>query len=149
MQYIEPIARRFCKGKGIDVGCGIWPFMDATPVDLQSGGDAMALPQGQHDYVVSSHCLEHLANPVAAIEHWQTRIYPGGVLFLYLPHPDMDYWRPENCRKHLHTFYPADVARMLEALGFVDVIHSERDLAWSFAVVGYNGRTSASMTGIA
>lgn len=28
------------------------------------------------------------------------------------------------------------MAVMLDDLGFIDVIHSERDLAWSFAVVG-------------
>ena len=74
---------------------------------------------------------------IAAIEHWKTRIRPGGVLFLYLPHPDMRYWRPESCRKHRHLFYPADMAETLEALGFVNVLHSERDLMWSFAVVGF------------
>jgi hypothetical protein len=29
------------------------------------------------------------------------------------------------------------MAQIVSDLGFVDVIHSERDLAWSFAVVGF------------
>jgi len=145
MQFIEPVARQFCKGIGIDVGCGDWPLPGAVGVDFKDGGDANAVPKGPWDYIFSSHCLEHIPHTVYTLLHWQANIKPGGVLFLYLPHPDMEYWRPENCRKHLHTFYPADVARMLETLGFVDVIHSERDLAWSFAVVGYNGHTAASM----
>lgn len=145
MQYVMPIARQFCRGAGLDIGSGEWPLPGAYGIDLRDGEHAMHLPNEEHDYIFSSHCLEHLADPVAAVEHWKTRIKPGGVLFLYLPHPDMEYWRPENCRKHLHTFYPADVARMLETLGFVDVIHSERDLAWSFAVVGYNGHTAKSL----
>ena len=135
-QHIVASAKHFCKGRGLDVGAGRWPFPGATPIDVRTGGDAMSLPAGEYDYVFSSHCLEHLPNPVAALEHWQTRIRPGGVLFLYLPHPDMRYWRPENCRKHLHTFWPDDMAEMVSALGFVNVIHSERDLAWSFSVVG-------------
>jgi len=97
----------------------------------------MALPEGIFDYAFSSHLLEHLADPVAAIEHWKTRLRAGGVLFLYLPHPEMTYWRPQNCRKHLHIFHPADIAEMLRDLGFVDVLHGERDLAWSFPVVGF------------
>jgi SAM-dependent methyltransferase len=136
-RFIAPTAQQFCQGRGLDVGAGPWPFGDAQPVELRDGGDAMDLPAGQFDYVFSSHCLEHLANPVAAIEHWKTRIRPGGVLFLYLPHPSQKYWRPVNCRKHLHIFHPADTADMLRDLGFENVIHGERDLAWSFAAVGY------------
>jgi SAM-dependent methyltransferase len=139
MQFIEPIAKQFCRGIGLDVGCGKWPLKGARPIDLADGKDACALPEGIWDYVFSSHCLEHLANPVAAIEHWKTRLRAGGTLFLYLPHPDMAYWRPENCRKHVHLFRPADIAEMLRALGFERVIHSERDLMWSFAVVGFKG----------
>jgi len=137
MQFVEPIAKQFCRGIGLDVGCGKWPLPGARPIDRERGDDVMALPQGIWDYVFSSHALEHLPDPVAAIEHWKTRLRPGGVLFLYLPSHEMTYWRPENCRKHLHLFHPADVADMLRAIGFVDVLHSERDLAWSFAVVGF------------
>src|SRR5206468_3266285 len=96
VQFIAPTAKKFCQGRGLDVGAGPWPLEGAQPVELRDGGDAMNLPSGEFDYVFSSHCLEHLANPVAAIEHWKTRLKPGCVLFLYLPHPDMRYWRPQN-----------------------------------------------------
>lgn len=143
MQFIAPTAAQFCQGRGLDVGAGRWPLPGAQGVDRALAYNAMGLPDGPYDYVFSSHCLEHLADPVAALEHWKTRLRPGGVLFLYLPHPDMTYWRPQFCRKHRHLFWPADVARMLTDLGFVDVLHGERDLAWSFAVVGFNGSGSA------
>lgn len=136
-RFILPMAAEFCQGRGLDVGAGKWPLPGATPVDLASGGDAMALPEGLFNFVFSSHCLEHLDDPVAAIEHWKSRIVPGGLLFLYLPHPDMRYWRPQFNRKHRHLFWPKDTAEMLSDLGFVDIIHSERDLAWGFAVVGF------------
>lgn len=136
-RFVAPMAREFCKGTGLDVGAGKWPLDGAIPIDIADGGDAMALPEGAFDFVFSSHCLEHLDDPVAAIEHWASRIRPGGVLFLYLPHPDMRYWRPQFNRRHRHLFWPADMAEMLRDLGFADVIHSERDLAWSFAAVGF------------
>jgi SAM-dependent methyltransferase len=136
-QFVLPYALQLCQGKGLDVGAGRWPLPGATPVELADGGDAMSLPEGIYNYIFSSHCLEHLANPVAAIEHWKTRLAPGGVLFLYLPHPDMEYWLPQNNRKHLHAWQPKDVARLLSDLGFENVIHSERDLAWGFSVVGF------------
>ena len=138
-QFVVPFAKHFCKGVGLDVGGGKWPFDGAVCVDELNGGNAMALPARQFDYVFSSHCLEHLANPIAALEHWKTRIRPGGALFLYLPHPEMEYWLPQNNRKHLHAWKPSEMARLVEDLGFVDVIHSERDLAWGFAVVGFAG----------
>jgi SAM-dependent methyltransferase len=136
-QYIAPIARQFCKGFGIDVGCGKWPLEGAMPVDLTNGGDAMALPVGEFDFVFSSHCLEHLPDPIGALEHWRTRIKPHGVLFLYLPHPDMEYWLPQNCRKHLHSWMPPQIIRMLADLGFYNVLGSQRDMAFGFATVGF------------
>lgn len=136
-QFITPAALHFCRGRGLDVGCGRWPLLGAIPVELTDGGNAMALPDGRFDFVFSSHCLEHLWDPIGALRHWKTRLRPGGVLFLYLPHPDMEYWLPQNCAKHLHTWRPDDMARIVRDLGFGNVIHSERDLAWSFAVVGF------------
>lgn len=144
MQFLAPFAAHFCKGRGLDVGCGKWPLPGAVPVDLANGGDAMALPDGPWDYIVSSHCLEHLRDPVAALEHWQSRLRPGGVLLLYLPHPDMVYWRPQWCRKHRHSWQPRAMAELLRDLGFVDVINGERDLAWSFAVVGHKAGEPAA-----
>ena len=138
MKHIAATALHFCEGRGLDIGAGAWPLPGAVPVELTQGGDANGLPDGQWDYIFSSHCLEHLADPVTALIHWKAHLRAGGVLFLYLPHPDMIYWQPQNCRKHKHLFYPGDVADMITDLGFSDVINSERDLAWSFAVVGFN-----------
>lgn len=136
--FIRPAALHFCRGQGVDVGAGPWPLADhARPIDIRDGGDAMALPAGPFDFVFSSHCLEHLNDPVAALEHWKSRLKPGGVLFLYLPHPDMTYWLPQHNRKHRHAWRPADMARLVTDLGFGSVIHSERDMYWSFAVVGF------------
>lgn len=139
-QFIAPTALQFCQGEGLDIGAGKWPLPGAKPIDMALGHNGMALPYKQYDYIFSSHCLEHLVNPVKALEHWKANLKPGGVLFLYLPHPDMEYWRPQHCRKHLHLFYPKDVAQLVADLGFVNVLHGERDLAWSFACVGWNGR---------
>lgn len=136
--YVAPIAMQFCKGPGLDVGAGKWPLPGSVPVDIKDGGDAMELPHGPWHYVFSSHCLEHLPNPIAALEHWKSRLCHAGVLFLYLPSPEMEYWLPQNCRKHLHSWRPAEMAQILRDLGFIDVIHSERDLAYGFSVVGFN-----------
>lgn len=145
MQFIAASALHFCHGRGLDIGSGKWPLPGSIPFDLTGGNDAYKLPSEKYDYIFSSHCLEHLTHPVAAIEHWRSRIKPGGVLFLYLPHPEMIYWLPQHNRKHLHLFRPVDVVGMLRDLGFINVIYSERDMAWSFSVVGFlPGETTAS-----
>jgi len=91
-------AREFCRGRGIDVGAGFWPFVGATPVDIRRGeGLARHLsdfPAGSLDYVFSSHCLEHIENWSGALTEWIGKLKPGGVIFLYLPHPDCGIWNP-------------------------------------------------------
>lgn len=136
-QYIAPAALHFCRGEGLDVGAGRWPLPGAKPVDLTNGHNAMSLPEGQYDFIFSSHCLEHIEDADAALAHWKSRIKPGGVLFLYLPHPDMEYWRPENCKKHVHSWSPLQMVRRVMWAGFENVINSERDMYWSFSVVGF------------
>lgn len=137
-QHAAPAAQHFCRGNGVDVGAGYWPLPGAQPVELRDGGDALSVPGASLDYVFSSHCLEHLADPVAALLHWKSKLRSGGVLYLYLPHPDMTYWLPQTCRKHLHQWWPEDMARLVRDLGFIDVLQSERDMYWSFTVVGFN-----------
>ena len=137
-QYIANIAKQFWYGVGLDVGGGKWPLSGAIPVDKASGADAYCLPGGEYDYIFSSHCLEHLHDPIKVLLHWKSKIKKGGVLFLYLPHPDMEYWLPQNCYKHLYSWRPDEMAKIVSDLGFKDVIRSERDLAWSFSVVGFN-----------
>jgi len=137
MQFIAPTAVQFCTGLGLDIGPGKWPLPGAVPIEWTDGMDGNSLPDGEWDFIFSSHALEHIVNPVKALEHWKTRLRPGGVLFLYLPHYAQRYWRPTRNRKHLHTWAPDQMVEMLRDLGFVDVIHGERDLAWSFAVVGF------------
>lgn len=144
MQFIQPTAAHFCKGRGLDIGAGKWPLPGAQPVDLANGQDGCVLPPGEWDFIFSSHAIEHIPDAVGALAHWKTRLKPGGVLFLYAPSQEMRYWQTTKNRKHLHEWQPKQMARILRDLGFVGVINSERDLCWSFAVVGFNGFVEVS-----
>jgi len=135
--YIRKAAQYFCEGEGLDIGAGPYPFPGATPIDMGENENAYELPQKEYDYIFSSHCLEHLENPVKALRYWKTRLKPGGCLFLYLPHPDMEYWLPQNNPRHLHEFEPIKIKKLLQDVGFKNVMNSERDFYWSFAVVGF------------
>lgn len=137
-QFAFPFALHFCKGEGFDIGCNRieWAFPGAKLIDLNFGTDALELPEGQVDYIFSSHCLEHLPNWTAALDHWDSRLKPGGTLFLYLPHYDQEYWRPWINRKHLHAFTPELIHDYLVYRGYKKVFVSGRDLNHSFMVVG-------------
>jgi SAM-dependent methyltransferase len=90
-------AKRFCNGRGIDVGAGQWPYPGAVPIELKNGRDGTDLSDiadDSLDYVFSSHCLEHLTDPQAALRLWVRKLKVGGTVFLYLPHPLMTPWRP-------------------------------------------------------
>jgi SAM-dependent methyltransferase len=138
--YIEPFARQFCRGKGLDIGGyknWVFPGARAVNITLGDGFEAYCLPDGLNDYIFSSHTLEHLPDYVRALEIWRTCLRADGVLFLYLPHPEMKYWNPQFNRKHLHLFYPEHIREVLESLDYRDILISGRDLFWSFAVVAF------------
>jgi SAM-dependent methyltransferase len=138
--HVLPFAKHFCQGEGLDIG-GTWewsfPGARAINTDRLDGYHAMSLPNEKYDFIFSSHTLEHVVDYISALDHWRTRLRHNGTLFLYLPHPDMEYWLPQNNRKHVHLFHPEDMAKTLRDLGFAGVIHSQRDLYWSFSVVGF------------
>lgn len=103
---------------GYDIGCNRkeWSFPGSIPIDPAIADcryDAYHLPDMKVDYILSSHCVEHLPDWVKAIDYWHTKLHSGGVLFLYLPHPVQEYWLPHNNRKHIHTLFPDMMAKYL------------------------------------
>lgn len=138
-QFAIPFAKYFCKGEGLDIGCmkKEWAFPGATCVDIgfDDPWDAYNLPDKQYDYIYSSHCLEHLDDWVGALDYWTEHIKSGGVLFLYLPHYDQEYWRPWNNRKHISVLNSKMIVDYLTERGYINIQNSERDLNHSFIVV--------------
>lgn len=142
-QFAIPFAKHFCKGFGVDIGCNRqeWCFPGANGIDLNffDGNDAYAFSYSDLDYVYSSHCLEHLPDWVKALEYWTSKLKTGGILFLYLPHYNQEYWRPWNNRKHLHVFTPEIIKDYMVSRNYINIFTSERDLNDSFIVVGEKG----------
>lgn len=65
------------------------------------------IKSGSYDAVLSSHSLEHIANPIKALREWGRVTKPGGVLVLSVPKKDnmFDHNRPYTTFKHLvHDF---------------------------------------------
>lgn len=140
-EYVVDEASAICQGSGIDVGAAEWPFPGAVPVRDEPRQNAYSLPQfpdGSLDYVFSSHVLEHLFRPQEALALWASKLKPGGVLFLYLPHPRMVLWHPEGSWGGDHKWItsPRHVARLVSDLGMsVRILTEVPDAYWSFRCV--------------
>jgi predicted SAM-dependent methyltransferase len=148
-QFAIPFAKHFCSGEGYDIGCNRleWAYPGAQPIDLlfDDPWDAYNLPDGEVDYIYSSHCLEHLPDWVKALDYWTSKIKVGGVLFLYLPHYNQEYWRPWNNRKHTHIFVSEIIKDYMIDRGFTNIFHSDRDMNDSFMIVGEKSNITDTM----
>ena len=94
--HIEHVARRWCKGKGLDFGAGRWPRPGAVPIDLDTALQLSGVRSGSQDYVFSSHTLEHVRDWRGTMREFRRVLKPGGALFLCLPHESMALWNPET-----------------------------------------------------
>ena len=97
--------------------------------------EASALPLGDAtcDFVLSSHVLEHMANPLQALREWQRVLKPDGHLLLLLPHGErtFDHPRKTTSWEHLVADFAAatpetDRTHIAEALALTDTRH------WTF-----------------
>jgi SAM-dependent methyltransferase len=92
---------RYFVGEGLDVGGKPDPLtlyselfskiQQVRTWDLEDG-DAQLLegvPDEQYDFVHSSHCLEHLIDPVEGLKNWFRVVKPNGYMVLIVPDEDL------------------------------------------------------------
>jgi len=65
--------------------------------------DLTAIPDSTYESVLASHCLEHVANPLRALQEWKRVLVEQGLLLLVLPHKDgtFDWRRPVTPLEHM------------------------------------------------
>ncbi len=70
---------------------------------IAEGADLQGVPAGGYDFVLSSHTLEHTADPLRALAGWKGLLRAGGTLILIVPHRDgtFDHRRPVTTLAHL------------------------------------------------
>src|SRR4051794_15690432 len=84
--------RQLLTGKGIDIGCGRDPVFPGVRGFDVADGDANCITKfvsDTFDFVYSSHCLEHMHEPAAALAEWWKLVKPGGVLVVIVPDEDL------------------------------------------------------------
>jgi SAM-dependent methyltransferase len=89
-------------------------FRDGAAHGIQLVHEATSLSSisaDQYDFVISSHMLEHTANPIKALLEWKRVLRPGGALLLVLPHLEgtFDHLRAATSLEHMESDYERDV----------------------------------------
>jgi len=72
--------------------------------DIVAEADALPmLLDGSLDFIIANHLLEHVADPIGALEEWYRLLRPDGILFLALPDKRLtfDKDRPRTTLDHL------------------------------------------------
>ena len=90
----------YLTGKGVEIGAfktpipGIRPtYVDrfgeyaGEPTLAEYYGDACELPfeDDSLDFIATSHVLEHVANPLAALKEWHRALRHGGIVYMVVP----------------------------------------------------------------
>jgi len=130
---VSRAALRYCTGAGLEIGAAVQnPFclktrnVDFTDskdtvfkreerrvygfaerVDIVAPGDSIPVPDASEDFIVSSHVLEHLLDPVRGLLEWDRIVRPGGVIFMIVPHKErtFDQPRPRTTLAHVVADY--------------------------------------------
>lgn len=94
-------ATRYFVGNGIDIGGGtdslifyseLFPLISGIAIyDIDSGDaqDLANVPDNEFDFCFSSHCLEHVNDPVTALRNWVRVCKPGGHIIVIVPDEDL------------------------------------------------------------
>lgn len=97
-----------------------------------------SLSSGAYDFVLSSHMLEHSANPILALSEWKRLLKNDGTLVLLLPNKKhtFDHRRPTTTMAHLIADFNAgtkedDLTHLQEILALHDLGRDPEAGSWA------------------
>ena len=106
-------------------------FNKGSPPGHQYFGEANCLgfiDDSSYEFVLASHCIEHLANPLQGLAEWIRVLKHDGLLVLVIPHKDgtFDHRRPVTSLEHLvhdfeHQTNEGDLSHLEEILTLHDL----------------------------
>ena len=95
---------------------------------INDATDLNSIESCKYDFLLSSHCLEHIANPIKALKEWHRVLKNGGLMVLVLPNPEftMDHKRMRTSFQHLvgdfeNNTQESDITHIQEAIDNVDL----------------------------
>ena len=99
---------------------------------IGEASDLNQIASASYDFVLSSHVIEHVANPLKALSEWVRILKDDGILVLLVPHKEgtFDHKRPATTLEHLIEDFQQntqedDLTHLEEILELHDL---ERDL---------------------
>ena len=91
--------------------------------------DLSGIADGAYDFVLASHVLEHVANPLRALGEWSRVLKDGGTLLAVVPHKEgtFDHRRPFTPFAHIVADFEAgtgedDTTHLEEILSYHDLL---------------------------
>ena len=148
----------YCIGRGIEVGCGHRKTLTncigidliakgqmgkygcvrnrSSAADIQASGDNLYMfKDGELDYIISRHNLEHYIDVVKTLVEWKRILKKGGTLGIVLPDENKINTISLD-PTHRHVFTPESFKRMLELIGEFEIIELRTVIPnWSFMCV--------------
>lgn len=96
---------------------------------ISEATDLHMLENECYDFLISSNCLEHIANPLIAVQEWLRVIKKGGLILLALPNKihNFDHNRPVTSFEHLLQDYNSNIGE--DDLTHLDEIMQLHDLS--------------------
>ncbi len=72
-------------------------------VDIMSNGELLdGVKDMSQDFVISIHLIEHVENPLGAIENWLRVLKPGGIIYLAVPNKDNSFDKHRDITSNSH-----------------------------------------------
>jgi predicted SAM-dependent methyltransferase len=120
--------------------CGFQYIADAT--------DLSVIPSGKYDFLLASHVLEHIANPLKGFGEWIRVTKIGGRLIVIIPHKQgtFDRNRPVTKFEHLVEDFTRGVGE--DDLAHLDEILAMHDFAMDPDVEGYEAFKQRALNNI-
>ena len=91
--FYPDLFRDYVKGNVLDIGAGQDPVSPGAVIFDKPQGNAENILEhfehGSFDTVFSSHCLEHINEPLLVIRDWFALVKPGGHLIVIVPDEDL------------------------------------------------------------
>jgi SAM-dependent methyltransferase len=151
--------KRYCTGIGLDIGCGSMIEEKGFPTENKIVPHAIGFDKGYTnvrgsaekipwftneslDFVFSSHLLEHIEDYKGCLQEWWRVLKVGGMLVLYLPHPDFypcigtGLGNPD----HKNDFKPLELLNDIRTLNLsFDIVHiqehnEEKEYSFDFVL---------------
>jgi SAM-dependent methyltransferase len=150
-QIIRPLLPKL--GKLYELECGgQLTTPDAIGVDMITNGEfidtiqtksvatikadvSQKLPFIDADIIIARHILEHMVDPIGALEHWKEALLPNGLLVIAVP----DEAKMKSIimnKEHKHAYTKEFAIRLLSLVGFhnIHVYDSKNNV--SFIITG-------------